>query len=152
MSSQPFDPFKSMDIKTTPFHHEEEVWFWFMGANQARLDGAARMSGQGGPVRPCEPVDILRILDRLYRSRHLSLEHFRILRHYGERLSAPDKWKPREARAAIFWREAMSALREVFIQKGIITIAEEEKNNNNLIWMHEAAERLNNRWGMRSMR
>ena len=46
----------------------------------------------------------------------------------------------------------MSALREVFIQKGIITIAEEEKNNNNLIWMHEAAERLNNRWGMRSMR
>lgn len=151
MSSHTYDPFRSTDAQTTPFRNEEEVWFWFMGANQARLDGATTASNSGGPSRPCEPIDILRILDRLYRSGQLTMDHFRILRHYGERLMAPDRWKPREARAAVFWKEAMLALRDSFLAKGIIEIADGEaqptNGSDNLIWMHEAANRLAYRWG-----
>jgi hypothetical protein len=40
----------------------EEAWFWFIAAQQARVDGARFASGAGMIPRPCEPVDILNIL------------------------------------------------------------------------------------------
>lgn len=101
-----------------PFRTAEEAWFWFMTANQARIDGA-RNNG-GGVMRPCEPMDILRILDRLYRSRKLVMDHLRVLRFYGMRMMPPDAWRKSEAKAATLWREAMRALEPVLISKKIM--------------------------------
>ena len=106
--------------ETVPFNTVEEAWFWFIQAHQARLDGARVRDGQGMFRRPCEPVDIFRIMDRLYRSRRLSIDHFRILRHYGLRLMPPEKWRAREARAATLWAEAMRTLEPILIAKKIL--------------------------------
>lgn len=101
-----------------PFRTAEEAWFWFIAANQARLEGA-RKNG-GGVRRPCEPIDILRILDRLYRTRRLLMDHLRVLRFYGARMMPPEGWRKSEARAATLWREAMAALEPVLISKKIM--------------------------------
>ncbi|MCB1537777.1 MAG: hypothetical protein H6865_05270 [Rhodospirillales bacterium] len=91
-----------------------------MDANQARLDGARFTAARGNIRRPCEPVDILRIMDRLHRTRRLSMDHFRVLRFYGLRQMPPEAWRRSEARAATLWREAMRAIEPVLIAKGIL--------------------------------
>jgi hypothetical protein len=96
------------------------VWFWFIEANQARLDGARYTAAKGNIRRPCEPVDILRILDRLYRTRRLMMDHLRVLRFYGVRQMPPEAWRASEARAATLWREAMRILEPVFVAKAIM--------------------------------
>ena len=104
-----------------PFHTAEEAWFWFIQANQARLDGARYKSAEGRNVpRPCEPIDILRILDRLYRTRRLMMDHLRVLRYYGLRQMPPERWRRSEMRAATLWSEAMRALEPVLISKKIM--------------------------------
>ncbi|HEY8962870.1 MAG TPA: hypothetical protein VIN59_00250 [Alphaproteobacteria bacterium] len=103
-----------------PFHTAEETWFWFMQANQARMDGARFKSAEGSVARPCEPVDILRILDRLYRTRRLMMDHLRVMRFYGLRQMPPEKWRRSEMRAATLWAEAMRALEPVLIAKKIM--------------------------------
>lgn len=120
MSKPPHAPAQTSHQETVPFGSPEEVWFWFMDANQARLDGARYTAARGNVRRPCEPVDILRILDRLYRTRRLMMDHMRVLRYYGVRQMAPEAWRKREARAATLWREAMHALEPVFISKKIM--------------------------------
>lgn len=102
------------------FHTPEEAWFWFMQANQARLDGARTKSREGSVCRPCEPVDILRILDRLYRTRRLMMDHLRVLRYYGLRQMPPEKWRRSEMKAATLWAEAMRALESPLIAKKIM--------------------------------
>ena len=102
-------PIPSID-DAIPFYSAEETWFWFVQANQARLDGARYTAGAGGVRRPCEPVDILRILDRLYRTRRLMIDHLRVLRYYGQRQMPPERWRRSEAKAATLWAEAMRAL------------------------------------------
>lgn len=108
------------DTQTIPFDTVEEVWFWFIAAQQARTDGARITAGQGLIERPCEPVDILKILDRLYRQRTLTMEHFMVLRFYGRRKMAPDPRRIREARSSKIWRYAMDTLESVFEDKGIL--------------------------------
>lgn len=112
-------PMPQPDI-AVPFHTAEEAWFWFIQANQARLDGARYKSGEGSVARPCEPIDILRILDRLYRTRRLMMDHLRVLRYYGIRQMAPEKWRRSEMRAATLWAEGMRALEPVLIAKKIM--------------------------------
>ena len=82
--------------KTEPFDSAEEAWFWTMAALVARRDGARIVSGAGLVQRPCEPDDVVRCLDRLYRQRRIDLQHARILRIWGERGCAPDPRAPRE--------------------------------------------------------
>ena len=60
--------------------------------------------------RPCEPDDVVRCLDRLYRHRRIDLQHARILRIWGERQCAPDPRAPRERGDSRLWREAMQRL------------------------------------------
>lgn len=105
---------------TTPFDSAEEAWFWFMQAHQARRDGAATRARNDNIIRPCDPDDILKILDRLYRHRQLDMNHFRVLRHYGERLMSPDRTRPREYLAHRLWSEAMTLLGDVLINKNIV--------------------------------
>lgn len=103
-----------------PFETVEDAWFWFIQAQQARNDGARIAAGQGASPRPCEPIDILKAAERLYRNRLLVMDHFLVLRHYGRRGYAPDPRRVKEARAAKLWREAMERLEPVLVRKGIV--------------------------------
>ncbi len=103
-----------------PFDSVEEAWFWFIAAQQARNDGAQYVSGASVVRRPCEPVDILKVLDGLYRKRRLQRDHLLVLRHYGRRHMAPDVRRAKEERAFYLWREAFDRMRPVMEDKGII--------------------------------
>ena len=52
-----------------PFRSAEEAWFWTMAALIARRDGARYVAGLARAVRPCEPDDAVKCLDRLWRQR-----------------------------------------------------------------------------------
>jgi len=103
-----------------PFGSAEEAWFWFMQNHEARCAGARIRAGQGDMPRPCEPIDVLRVLDRLYRQRRLVRDHLAVLAHYGRRLMAPDPRRRREQRARGLWDEALSRLEPVLRGKGIV--------------------------------
>jgi hypothetical protein len=120
MPKPPHTPTQTSFHTTVPFESAQEVWFWFIEANQARLDGARFTAARGNIRRPCEPVDILRILDRLYRTRRLLIDHLRVLRFYGVRQMAPEGWRKAEARAAMLWAEALKVLEPVLIAKKIM--------------------------------
>ena len=111
---------RSRDEDEELFNSASEAWFWFIAAQKAKNDGARFVAGQSLIRRPCEPVDILKTLDRLYRARRIDMHHCRVLRHYGFRFMPPDAKRPREATAAALWAEAMSLLEEALIAKGIV--------------------------------
>jgi hypothetical protein len=113
-------PRPQAEIETVPFSSVEEAWFWFIQAQAVRNDGARFSMGQGLVPRPCEPLDILKALDRLYRHRRLLMEHLMVLRHYGRRLMPPDKRRAKESRAFGIWTEALQRLEPVLVRKGIV--------------------------------
>lgn len=113
-----YAPRHQNERKTVPFANAAEAWFWFIQAQAAANDGA-RASG-GLVPRPCEPLDILKILDRLVRHRCLVRDHLIVMRHYGRRLMPPDPRRAHEARADRIWREAMGFLEEAMLRKGFI--------------------------------
>lgn len=104
-----------------PFSTAEEAWFWFIQAHTARMEGARIVAGASGVERPCEPVDIFRVMERLYRARRLLMDHVMVLRYYGRRLAPPDPRQVKEARAHKLWCEALEKMEEIFITKGIVT-------------------------------
>lgn len=99
-----------------PFATAAEAWIWCMGKLAARRDGARPARDN----RPCEPDDIVRELDRLYRTRKIDLEHARILRIWGERGQEPSPTKPLERGDYRLWSEAMGRLEWPLMVKGII--------------------------------
>jgi hypothetical protein len=103
-----------------PFRSAEEAWFWTMSALIARRDGARITAGKGDKVRPCEPDDVIKCLDRLYRCRRIDLIHARIMRLWGERGVAPDPRHLSERADAAQWREAMNRLEWPLRVKGIV--------------------------------
>lgn len=106
--------------RSQPFRSAEEAWFWTMLALIARRDGARIVAGAGTTQRPCEPDDVVKALDRLYRQRRIDLQHARIMRLWGERGFAPDARIPAERGDARLWREAMSRLEWPLRLKGIV--------------------------------
>ncbi len=118
------DPMMSLRTKipntvhAEPFPDAESAWFWTMAALAARRDGS-RSSAPRIP-RCCDPDDVLRCLDRLYRRRRIDLLHARILRVWGERGIAPNPAFARERCDARIWREAMDRLEWPLRTKGII--------------------------------
>lgn len=115
-----YAPAQVAHSREQPFHSVEEAWFWTMSALTARRDGARIVSGAGLVTRPCEPDDVIKCLDRLYRQRRIDLQHARIMRIWGERRVAPDPHQPREAGDWRLWREAMSRLDWPLRVKGIV--------------------------------
>jgi hypothetical protein len=101
----------------TPFSCTEDAWFWTVGALRSRLEGA-RHGGAHVP-RPCEPDDVVRCLDSLYRQRRIDLSHARVLRVWGERQMRPDRCRARGGECQL-WQEAMTRLDPVLRQKGIV--------------------------------
>ncbi len=109
-----------MADEVTLFDTAEEAWFWFMASYDARQDGARIRANEGLYKRPCEPSDILKVCERLRRHRRLDMNHFRVLRHYGQRMIAPDPTRVKEVLSSRLWDEAMGILTEVLIAKGIV--------------------------------
>lgn len=113
-------PKTSNDRDYVLFSDAVEAWFWFIQAQEAKNEGARFTAGQSLNPRPCEPTDILKILDTLYRNRRLMRDHLLVLRHYGRRQLAPDARRVKEARAHSLWAEAMERIEPVLIRKGIV--------------------------------
>jgi hypothetical protein len=107
-------------IRTEPFTSAEEAWFWTMAALTARRDGARVAAGKGLAQRPCEPDDVIKCLDRLYRQRRIDLTHARIMRIWGERGVAPCPRHAQERGDHRLWREAMNRLEWPLRVKGIV--------------------------------
>jgi hypothetical protein len=103
-----------------PFASAEEAWFWTMAALTARRDGARLSAAKGAVQRPCEPDDIVKCLDRLYRQRRIELSHARILRIWGERGCGPNPNIPGERGDLRLWREAMERMDHPLRAKGIV--------------------------------
>lgn len=121
------------DVETFPFHDGEEAWFWFIQAQQARNEGARYTAGMSLKPRPCEPADILKILDRLYRNRRLLRDHLLVLRHYGRRQMAPDPRRVKEAIAYKLWCQAMERIELALIAKGIMYDPAPQKEKRELL-------------------
>ncbi len=112
--------------QAVPFASAEEAWIWTMAALVARRDGARITAGKGLVNRPCEPDDVLKCLDRLYRQRRIEIAHARIMRIWGERGTAPNPRYPSERGDARLWREAMNRLEWPLRVKGIVAGAPAE--------------------------
>jgi len=108
------------DRPIVPFRSASEAWIWTMQALVARRDGARLRAGVGAVERPCEPDDVVKALDRLYRQRLIDLQHARIMRIWGERGAEPNPEIPQERGDARLWREAMSKLDPLLRRVGII--------------------------------
>ena len=106
--------------QTEAFASADEAWFWTMAALTARRDGARISAGKGSVQRPCEPDDIIKCLDRLYRQRRVDLTHARILRIWGERGTPPCPRQPRERNDHRLWREALNRMEWPLRVKGIV--------------------------------
>lgn len=106
--------------ETVPFDDVAQAWFWFIQAQQARQEGARVRAGQGLVSRPCEPLDMMRVVDRLYRQRRLLRPHLLVLAHYGRRMLAPEPGRAREAADLALWREALDRLTPPLRAKGIV--------------------------------
>jgi hypothetical protein len=106
--------------RTEPFKSPEEAWFWTMAALTARREGARYTANQGQIGRPCEPDDVVRCLDALYRRRRIDLSHARILRIWGERRVSPNPAHASERSDWRLWREAMDRMDWQLRLKGIV--------------------------------
>ena len=89
----------SIPENTTAFDSAEDAWFWFIAAQAALNDGATVRRGQALQPRPCEPSDIYRVLDQLYRTRKITWEQIETLKHFGDRMMPPDAYRNNETRA-----------------------------------------------------
>ena len=102
-----------------PFGSVSAAWMWTMKMLAARRDGADAGFGSRG-IRPCEPDDVVKALDRLYRQRRIDLAHARILRIYGERQEEPNVSIVSQRGDRRLWDEAMERLREPLRNRGIV--------------------------------
>jgi hypothetical protein len=106
--------------RTEPFRSAEDAWFWTMAALMARHDGARNTARKGRVSRPCEPDDVIKCLDGLYRRRRIDLVHARILRTWGERRIAPNPAVVSERCDWRLWHEALERLEWPLRVKGIV--------------------------------
>ncbi|MQP64486.1 hypothetical protein GE253_03920 [Niveispirillum sp. SYP-B3756] len=103
-----------------PFTDVTEVWFWTMQAHKALLEGARVRAGQALLPRPCEPGDILKVVERLYRQGRLRHEHVQVLARYGRQMLAPERDRAQETADWLLWQEALGRMEPILRDKGII--------------------------------
>ena len=117
-------PHRPMSIgpseRAQPFLDTAEAWIWTMATLTARRDGARYTANKGKIGRPCDPDDIVKCLDTLYRQRRIDLLHARILRIWGERGMAPDPRQATERADWKIWKEALDRLEWPLRVKGIV--------------------------------
>jgi hypothetical protein len=105
---------------THPFDSAEQAWLWTMAALIARREGARYTANKGAVSRPCDPDDVVRCLDGLYRQGRVTLAHARALRLWGERQMAPSPAVIAEAADCRLWTEALDRLAWPLRVKGIV--------------------------------
>ncbi|MDO8606941.1 MAG: hypothetical protein Q7R40_10425 [Phaeospirillum sp.] len=105
---------------TESFTTAEEAWFWYARCQIARDDGVRFTAGLGAVARPCEPDDIAREVQRLYRARVLLSCHLGVLVRFGRRLAPPDIHDDGTAAEAMLWEESLDRLTTPLRQKGIV--------------------------------
>jgi hypothetical protein len=110
--------FVSGQPSSDPFPNAAEAWFWTMAALAARRDGTAR--SRSGPNRPCDPDDVVKCLDMLYRRRRVDLLHARVLRIWGERGCPPSSDRAGDRCDWKIWNEAIDRLEWPLRVKGIV--------------------------------
>ncbi len=137
------DKLPQLDPNAVPFESTIDAWFWFILAQQARNEGARYTSGMSLTPRPCEPMDILKILDGLYRKRMLLRDHLLILRHYGRRQMAPDPRRAKEVLADKLWQQALERIEPVLIRKGIVRAKKLTTKHPNKFWACGATVHIN---------
>src|SRR3978361_1698777 len=93
-----------------PFGSAEDAWLWTMAALIARREGARYTANKGLVSRPCDPDDVVKCLDGLYRQHRIDLAHARILRIWGERQMAPSPAVAAERNDHRLWKEALGRL------------------------------------------
>jgi hypothetical protein len=103
-----------------PFGSAEDAWLWTMAALIARREGARYTANKGLVSRPCDPDDVVKCLDGLYRQRRIDLAHARILRIWGERQMAPSAAVAAEYHDYRLWVEALERLEWPLRVKGIV--------------------------------
>ncbi len=113
-------PHQQAQRRCQPFRDAEEAWLWTMAALTARRAGARYTANQGRVMRPCEPDDVVKCLDGLYRRRRIDLVHARIMRIWGERQATPNPAFANERCDWRLWRESMKRLDWPLRVKGII--------------------------------
>jgi hypothetical protein len=106
---------------TRPFESAEHAWLWTMAALIARREGARFTANKGAIARPCEPDDIVKCLDALYRQGRIELAHARVLRVWGERQMPPSLSVAAERRDHAHWAEALERLTWPLRIKGIVS-------------------------------
>ncbi len=107
-------------IEIQPFASSEEAWLWTMAVLIARREGARYTANKGIVGRPCDPDDVVKCLDGLYRQRRVDLTHARILRIWGERQMAPSPAVTVERHDHKLWIEALERLEWPLRVKGIV--------------------------------
>jgi hypothetical protein len=115
---------KPVSVPASPhfakFGSAEEAWIWTMGCLMARRQGARFGAHRGLVNRPCEPDDVVKCLDALYRHRRIDLLHARVLRIWGERQTAPNPSHRSEKCDWQLWHEALDRLEWPLRAKGIV--------------------------------
>jgi hypothetical protein len=113
-------PRSGVGRQTVPFASAEEAWIWTMAALIARREGARYSANKGLISRPCDPDDVVKCLDQLYRQRRIDLGHARVLRIWGERQIPPSGSIHAERHDCRLWIEALERLAWPLRTKGIV--------------------------------
>ena len=98
----------------------DEAWFWTAEALLGRHTGAEKRAAAVAR-RPCDPDDIVKAIDRLYRKRRLLMDHLTVLTKWGQQGRRPSQDHPSEARDWVLWREALDRLAPELQRRGIVT-------------------------------
>lgn len=120
MTQQRLFPKPLRDGEVTLFASAEQAWFWFVRCEVARIEGARVVADAGEVTRPCDPDDIYNAVMRLRRGGMIGQAHLQVLEYYGLMERLPDRRVSEEIRKAGLWGEAMQALTQVLIQRGIV--------------------------------
>lgn len=113
-------PPRYAQLKTVPFLSAEEAWLWGMQGLLARQEGARPVAGMALYPRPCEPDDLVLILQRLHRRGRVSSGHVGVMMDYGRRVMPPDGRCREEELAAYLWDEALDLMVTSLRAKGIV--------------------------------
>ena len=105
---------------TQPFTSAEEAWFWSLAAKLARDEGARPKAGEARTPRPCEPLEVAHLAERLYRQGRLTPAQWKVMLVFGRAFVAPDPRLAGQRRLAGHWRAGLQILAAALKAKGIL--------------------------------
>jgi hypothetical protein len=108
---------RSPDCGATPFRSTVEAFFWTVRTLAAR--GTPAQPSNGSTLRrPCDPGEVIRALDTLYRRRRIDTAHARVLARWGARQKEPSpQHHPSDS---VLFREAIDRLDWPLRVRGIV--------------------------------